>query len=308
MRKHECRFGPQTLLALFRSLWQHHALAGAVLFALLTLTPGSPSTARAAVMPFPDADISTTQPIGLDPAPNNGLPDISSSTNGGDGLAMPNALGDATKSSDANGDSTKKILDGVLGIDKKDTWVDQTRDAELTGDVTALDLMRAYVNVIHSGSAGRNPEGAGPSTDNGQGKGFLMSLAEGLDDPRALSLVTKVIQPYVENDMVNFSILGFGRFMLVDDGNSGELSIINLNNGKRMNLRSTMEPGDRMSAYSPNAGPSAMDQAPLFPHEGEALGRLLLLVTSLLANPIAMISLSCFFGAWLLYKVAKRFT
>ena len=134
-----------------------------------------------------------------------------------------------------------------------------------------------------------------------------MSLAEGLDDPRALSLVTKVIQPYVENDMVNFSILGFGRFMMVGDANSGELSIVDLNNGRRINLRSAGNSSDQMAAYPPNSA-RGMDQTPIIPNEGATLAKLILLMASLLANPVALISITCLLGAWFLYKVAKRLT
>lgn len=306
MHEQERQLGAQTIPLCPHSAGQRHAFVGVVLFALLTLLPAAVSPTLAAVMPFPDADVATTQPMGLDPLSSAGLPELPSAQDGSDAQSLKATLDDATRSADADGTSNTQILDGVLGIEKKDTWIDQTRDAELSGDVSAFDLMRAYVNVVHNGGGGRDHPASSPSAASKQGKGFLMSLAEGLDDPRALNIVTKVIQPYVENDMVNFSILGFGRFMMVGDATSGELSLVNLNNGKQMNLRSSADPDDRMSAYPPNAGPSDMDQVPLLPHEGQTLARLALLIISLLANPIALISITCLLGLWFLYRVAKR--
>ena len=304
----ECRYGGLVFPSSFRKDRRLLGLCGVLLLGLLSLAAYAPAPARAAVMPFPEADIATTQPIGLDPLSNNGLPGTMAPANDDGGLAPSDALKDAGAAAGAENTSKTQMLDGVLGIDKKETWADQTRDAELTGDVTAVDLMRAYVNVVHSSGTDKNRHTSHSPATGEQGKGFLMSLAEGLDDPRALSLITKVVQPYVENDAVNFSILGFGRFMMVGDANSGELSVVNLNNGRRIDLRSGTDLDDRMSSYPPGSGPPAADQVPLLPHEGETLAKLLLLLASLLANPIALISISCLFGAWFLYRVAKRLT
>lgn len=253
-----------------------------------------PGALLAAVVPFPDKSMSQDQAVGLPAEPEKAA----------ESLDLLDKTIRAERQQGTKYKNEDRLLNNVLGTESSSTWLEQNRETEQAGDVNALDLMRAYVNVIRNNaqSNGRSP--ASPSRQSTNGKGFVMSLAEGLDDPQTLSLMTQVIQPYVENDMVTFSLLGFGHFMLVGDADTGNLAAINMANGRVLSLRSAAAAAE--TSQDPAFAQSRDDDVPLFPNDTETFGRILAFLIAMTTNPMTLISISCVFAVILLFKAAKK--
>jgi hypothetical protein len=114
------------------------------------------------------------------------------------------------------------------------------------------------------------------------------------------------MQPHIENDLVSFSVLGFGQFMLVGQQDSGDLALMDLSSGQHVTLRDA--PADRYTnAPSPAPRPD-VNTATFIPNEGETLAQLVLLLLAIATNPIFILTAVCFLSIWLLYRLAKRFS
>lgn len=131
-----------------------------------------------------------------------------------------------------------------------------------------------------------------------------MSLARGINDADTLNFITQVMQPHVEDNLVTFSVLGFGQFMVVGEPDSGNLTIMNLANGQNLAVRNS-NPDPYTGANLTAEGPD-LDSGKFMPNEGEALAQLLLMLATIATNPMFIFSAGCIFFVWLVYRVARR--
>ena len=250
----------------------------------------------AAVMTFPDA--ASSAPIGLDQHGDDiSDPGFDAGVPPDDGL-----LPDMSARPPAD-----DIVNSVLGVAPSENWLEENRKTELAQPGNALTLMKAYVNILNNStvaSAGIDPQQPGPG--GGGGSGFLTALAEGITDADTLNLITQVLQPHVENNLVSFSVLGLGQFMLVGRPDYGDLALMDLSSGQHVTLREA--PPDRYAnAPAPAPRPDA-NTATFIPNEGETLAQLVLLLLAIATNPMFILTAVCILSIWLLYRLAKRFS
>jgi hypothetical protein len=282
------------LLAQFlKGLISRATIAGSLMLCALPVC-------NAAVMEFPDA---TSAPIGLDQQLND-IDDAGFGTGSGTAEAAPDTdlLPDVSARPPAD-----DIVNSVLGVSPSENWLEDSRKAQLAQPGNAFTLMKAYVNIINNSYAASD---GGPQQPNqtGGGAGFLTSLAKGINDADTLNLITQVMQPHIENDLVTFSVLGFGQFMIVGQPDSGDLALMDLANGRQVNVRNASP--DRY-ADAARAAPRVDTQSnvtPLIPNEGETMAQLLLLLLAVATNPMFILTAVCILSIWLLYRLAKRFS
>jgi hypothetical protein len=266
------------------------AVAGPLVFCAV-------GASHAAVMEFPDA---ASAPIGLDQQ----YDDIDNT-----GFGATEGMPDGALLPDVNTrPPADDIVNSVLGVSPSENWLENSHEAELAQSGNALTLMKAYVNIINNSYA--TPNGGGPQQPNqdGGGSGFLTALAKGINDADTLSLITQVMQPHIENDLVTFSVLGFGQFMIVGQPESGDIALMDLSNGRQVNLR---DASSNRYADTQRPTPRADTQAdvtPFIPNEGETLAQLLLLLLAVATNPMFILTAACILSIWILYRLAKRFS
>jgi hypothetical protein len=176
----------------------------------------------------------------------------------------------------------------------------------------AIDVLRAYVNVVGDGGSGAGSDGAsggGTSGDGGnEAPGFLMSMANGLGRDTVTDLVTDVLRPQMNGSAVTFSLFGFGDFLLVGERGSGALSMINLNNGQAFDIRSAAPPSpDRTAGRRETPAPAAGVLADNFDGDGNFLVRAVHFLLDLATNPLSFITYFCVLAIWLLWRVLKKF-
>jgi|GEM_PF-4473360 len=284
-----------TLADLLKDIMCRTAVVAAALFC-------APVVCHAAVMDFPGGSLSAPSSVGLDDPSVHGLTATDLAVDGTASAAIedPNLLPGLAPEA-ASQESADDIVDSVLGVSQSGNWLDETREAERSQSLSALSLIRAYVNIINQSTRPSAVGDTAPSRDNGQG--FVMTMARGFDDQETLNLITQVLQPHVENELVLFSVLGFGRFMLIGEPDSGNLSVMDLSNGKRLDFQSgSSDPAAEAAPSQP-----LQDSGGFIPNEEETLAQLLLLVFAVVTDPLFLLTSACILSIWLLYRLAKRF-
>lgn len=210
--------------------------------------------------------------------------------------------------------SEEDVLNSLMGLQQQTDWLTDTGGADTQGNSAVLDIMKSYVNVVNVPGAqpfgGR--ERANSPSESGD-RGIAMSLADSLQGPLISSLVTDILRPDAEGDLITFSLFGFGNFLLFGDQQSGGISMLNMQNGEIFSLRSDSNysakrpraPAPGYDGSQNQSGSTPSSTSPL-PRGTPPAPNIIAWIVGFLGTPLAIISYLCIFGIWAFYKIANR--
>lgn len=205
--------------------------------------------------------------------------------------------------------SESDILDSVLGLSQQTDWLGDTNRANAQGNSAVLDIMQSYVNVVNVPGQPFGGDQRSNSSSGSSNQGMVMSLADSLQGPLASSLITDILRPDTQGDLVTFSLFGFGNFLLFGDQQSGNLSMVNLDSGQILDLRS--KGGYSANRHQGAAAPEIKTPKPsLSPpiRNTEPAPNIITWAINTFGSPLAIATYLCIFGVWIFWKLGRRFS
>lgn len=206
------------------------------------------------------------------------------------------------------------VLDEVMGLSQQTDWLGDTTDVDDQGNITVLEIVQSYVNIVNVPGARSlgNGQASNSAQGNSGGRGgssIALSLADGLDASLALSLTSDILRPEKEGDLITFSLFGIGHFLIVGDEQSGNISMINLSSGSITGLHTRGDYAPRPPGATTKANGQAMAQS-ASPRRMDTTQptNIITWTIDLIASPLVVATSLCILGVWLFWKIARRFS